>query len=66
MSDGYLRKHESGHQKRKKKEEKEKNLNKLQGSLLKFVNIHDHSTKTSDSNVDSLNSHDAIESKYLK
>jgi hypothetical protein len=39
MYDGYKRKHESGFEKRKKKEEKEDAIRKMKGSLLKFMNI---------------------------
>lgn len=42
MSDGYKRKHESGFEKRKKKDEKEKALKKMQGSLLQFMSIDTH------------------------
>lgn len=45
MSDGYKRKHQTGHEKRKKKEKANETLSKIKGSLLRYVNI---SNKTED------------------
>lgn len=55
MSDGYKRKHESGYIKRQKKQEKEDALNKMKGSLLKFVTKGDTtSTSGNDSSINSF------------
>ena len=44
MSDGYRRKHESGHTKRKERESKEEGIRKQEGSLLKFITHNDTNT----------------------
>ena len=52
MSDGYQRKHESGSEKRKKKQVKEEALKQIKGSLLKYVNIDD---KLNNDTIDTTN-----------
>ena len=39
MSDGYMRKHETGTQKRLKKQKRDEDLKKLQGSMLNYVTV---------------------------
>ena len=50
MSDGYKRKHESGFEKRQKKKENEKALNKMKGSLFKFINTDNNCASENNDN----------------
>ena len=52
MSDGYKRKHESGTEKRKKRQKREDNLKQIKNSLLNYVNLPDHENE--ENNIDPI------------
>jgi hypothetical protein len=53
MADGYTRKHESGSIKRKKQKQKDANVKKISGSLLKYVVENAHANVASQSQASS-------------
>ena len=52
MSDGCKRKHESGAEKRKKRQKREDNLKQIKNSLLNYVNLPDHENE--ENNIDPI------------
>jgi len=57
MSDGYKRKHESGFEKRKKKEQKDEALKKIKGALNKFINTNCNKDMSVTSLASSITTH---------
>ena len=52
MSDGYKQKHESGAEKRKKRQKLEDNLKQMKNPLVNYVNLPDHENE--ENNIDPI------------
>lgn len=61
MSDGYKRTHESGFNKRKKKEKRDLSISEQMGSMCKFITPQNHSNiGTSTNQIKMLNKNEPI------